>query len=113
MPMEGEESGEEEDGGAHLTPGADPAAAEVQGQHRLGGQHGRAVLIGVRQEAAGRAGPGVVLGRQTEGSGCPRRRSQGAPRDGLFGGPTLSMAPVTLFTPCLWPVGCFTLLGPP
>lgn len=61
VPMEGEDPGEEEHGRAHLAPRADPAAAQVQGQGRLAGQHGRVVLVGAGDEAAGRAGAGVVL----------------------------------------------------
>lgn len=61
VPMEGEDPGEEEHGRAHLAPGADPAAAQAQGQGRLAGQHGRVVLVGAGDEAAGRAGAGVVL----------------------------------------------------
>ena len=68
MPVEGEEPGEEEHGGAHLAPGADPAAAQAQRQGRLGGQHGRVVLIRAGDEAAGWTGVGMVL-VETKGKG--------------------------------------------
>lgn len=99
MPVEGEEPGEEQHSGAHLAPGADPPAAQAQGQGRLGGQHGRVVLVGARDEAARWAGPGVVLAQDKQNSQCPTwRRRQGAARGG--GGVVGSRPRVT---PCLPP----------
>lgn len=113
MPVEGEEPGEEEHGGAHLAPGADPPAPQAQGQGRLGGQHGRVVLVRARDEAARRAGAGVVLSgdKQKQDSDRP---SCGSSRGAAGGGGIAGSRPWV--TPCLppqWPLCSCWISGNP
>lgn len=102
MPVEGEEPGEEEHGGAHLAPGADPAAAQAQRQGHLGGQHGRVVLVRAGDEAAGWTGVGMVL-VETKGKGMTSEVGcQGAPGVGWLDIPPPT--PITSFIPTSSPV---------
>ena len=102
MPVEGEEPGEEEHGGAHLAPGADPAAAQAQRQGRLGGQHRRVVLVRAGDEAAGWTGVGMVLA-ETKGKGVMSEVGcQGAPAVGWLAIPPPT--PLTSFIPTSSPM---------
>ena len=93
--VEGEEPGEEEHGGVHLTPRADPAATQAQRQGCLGGQHGWVVLIRAGDEAAGWTGVGMVLA-ETKGKGVTSEvECKGAPGVGWLMIPT--PAPITSF----------------
>lgn len=69
MPVEGEEPGEEEHGGVHLTPRADPAAAQAQRQGPPGGAAGWVVLI--------RAGAMRLQAGQGGGHGAGRDKGKG------------------------------------
>lgn len=102
MPVEGEEPGEEEHSGAHLTPRADPAAAQAQRQGHLGGQHGRVVLIRAGDEAAGWTGVGMVLA-ETKGKRVMSEVGyQGAPGVGWLAIPPPT--PITSFIPASSPM---------
>lgn len=74
--IEGEEPGEEQHSRPGLAAHADPVATQVQWQGWPGGQHRWMVLIRAGNEAAGQAGPSVVLPKlkQSGRSGTSRAR---------------------------------------